>query len=98
LEFVASGTQEGLLRLEKLTRTGIHDALRKRRNTRDKQDVERARSQYNAEEFAKVFSYKKGGRRHVMKREQDIARCYRKAIGARVYWDEEDEPLSEEEE
>jgi hypothetical protein len=97
-QFATLGTEEGSLGLEKLTMTGISDALRKQRNARDKTDAESARNEFDGEEFARVFSYKKGGQRCVMKREQDIARCYRKANGIRVYWDEEEEAISEEDE
>jgi hypothetical protein len=82
----------------KLTVKGISDILRTIRSQRNKDDVERAKQEYNSDEYAEIFSYKKGGRKYIMKREQDIAHCYRKLNKISVYWEDEDEESALEEE
>jgi hypothetical protein len=82
----------------KLTMKGMSDILRKIRTERNKADAEMARIEYSGEEYSKIFSYRKGGRKYIMKREQDIARCYRKTKKIVVYWDEDEEAIVEDEE
>jgi len=72
---------------KRLTITEISDALRKLRNLQDKRDIASAKAEYNSETFAELFNYKKGGKRIVMKKEKDIARCYRQIKGMKVYCD-----------
>jgi hypothetical protein len=72
--------------------------LRTIRSQRNKDDVERAKQEYNSDEYAEIFSYRKGGRKYIMKREQDIAHCYRKLNKISVYWEDEDEESALEEE
>jgi hypothetical protein len=82
---------------QRLTMKGISDILRKIRTERNKSDVQIAREEYGSEKYAEIFSYRKGGRKYIMKREQDIARCYRKTKKITMYWDEDEEPIVEDE-
>jgi hypothetical protein len=82
----------------RLTMKGMSDILRKIRTERNKKDAELARAEYSSEEYSEIFSYRKGGRKYIMKREQDIARCYRKTRKIAVYWDEDDEAIVQDEE
>jgi hypothetical protein len=78
----------------RLTMKEMSDILRKIRTERNKADTEVARMEYSSEEYSEIFSYRKGGRKYIMKREQDIARCYRKTKKIIVYWDEDDEAMA----
>jgi hypothetical protein len=80
---------------QKLTMKGMSDILRKIRIERNKSDTEMAKIEYSSEEYSEIFSYRKGGRKYIMKREQDIARCYRKAKKIAMYWDEDEEAIEE---
>jgi hypothetical protein len=82
----------------KLTMKGMSDILRKIRTERNKADNEMAKMDYSGEEYSEIFSYRKGGRKYIMKREQDIARCYRKTKKIAVYWDEDEEAIVDDEE
>jgi len=96
METVTVGTSTELAASpQKPTITGISEALRRRRNDRNKRDVEEAKLEYDSDEFSQFFSYKKGGRKFVMRREQDVARLYRKMKNVKVYWDEDEEAVSE---
>jgi hypothetical protein len=79
----------------RLTMKAMSDILRKIRTERNKTDTELARMEFSSEEFSKIFGYKKGGKTCVMRREQDIGRCYRKIKKTAVYWDEDDEAIVE---
>jgi len=68
----------------------ISDILRRIRMDRDKADAAMARDMYDEMEFKKIFSYRKHGREHIMRRDQDVARRYRFHNKQTVYWDEED--------
>ena len=68
----------------------ISNKLRSIRIERDQVDAERAREEYSDVEFQSIFRYRKGGKQHVMKKDQDIARHYRLQLGTPAYWDEED--------
>jgi hypothetical protein len=72
--------------------------LRSIRTNRNKRDAERAKQEYDSDDYTKIFSYRKGGRKYIMKREQDIARCYRKSRKMSMYWDEDEEEVASEEE
>lgn len=97
-EYLAAQTPTELAD-QKFTMKGITDILRQIRTDRNKLDVEQAKQEYDSDEYSRTFSYRKGGRKCIMKREQDIARCYRKAKQVKVYWDEDvEEDLGSEEE
>ena len=85
--FQASDSQVAAQFHKRLTITGISDALTKLRNLRDKRNIASAKAEYSSETFAELFNYKKGGKRIVMKKEKDIARCYCRIKGMKVYWD-----------
>jgi len=97
VDYLTSRTSARLGSPKLTTMTGISDALRKARNIRNKNDAAKARKEYDMDEFNELFSYKKGGKKHVMKREQDIARFYRKVRDNEAYWDEDGERASEDE-
>jgi len=79
----------------KHTMKGMSDILRTIRTERNRSDAEMGRTEYTNEEYSEIFSYRKGGRKYVMKREQDIARYYRKAKKMTVYWDDDEEVTEE---
>jgi hypothetical protein len=68
----------------------ISAALRNMRMDRDREDASRARDAYPETEFRKMFSYRKHGKEHIMRRAQDVARRYRVHNKQTMYWDEED--------
>jgi len=67
--------------------TGISDALRRARKIRNRNDAAKAREEYDTDEFNELFSYKKQGKKYVMKREQDIVRFYQKVRDNQAYWE-----------
>lgn len=81
----------------RLTMKWMSDILRKIRTEKNKSDAELAKLEFSSEEYSEMFSYKKGGKTHVMKKEQDIARCYRKTKKMAMYWDEDEEGIVEDE-
>lgn len=69
----------------------ISEALRKMRMDRDREDAGKARDIYPEMEFKEMFSYRKHGREHIMRRDQDVARRYRLHNRQSMYWDEDSE-------
>ena len=68
----------------------VSETLRKMRMDCDQEDAATARDIYQETEFKKIFSYRKHGKKHIMRRDQDVARRYRLHNKQTVYWDEED--------
>ena len=79
----------------KLTMKGMSDIKRTIRTERNRSNAEMMKTEYTNEEYSEIFSYRKGGTKYVMKREQDIARCYRKAKKMTVYWNDDEEVTEE---
>ena len=76
----------------KMTWTEIYTKQKKFRKDRDELDHAEARSIYTKpEDFDSVFSYRKSGRRYVMKQAQHIARKFRQLHGRPQPWDEKSE-------
>ena len=82
----------------KLSLTAIHQVLIQDKQRKDREDAEEAKGCYNSTEFNDLFAYRKGGKQYILKKDQEIARRYRRLKNRPAYWDEQEQEESETEE
>jgi hypothetical protein len=58
--------------------TEIHQVLIQDKQRKDKEDAEEAKECYNTTEFNDLFAYTKEGTQNILKKDQKIARRYRR--------------------
>ena len=97
MDYLTLRTLAKLELLKLTTMIEISNTLRKIWNFRNRNNAAKARKDYDMDEFNGHFSYKKGEKKYIIKKKQNIMRFYQKVRNNEVYWNEDGERALEDE-